>query len=255
MSRVLTVAMGLATLGLAMLFFLALLPSAPFGLASVRDRLGPSAFDSAVSIAAALFLIGTLFSIEAPRLGASKEIAFVAMVVALGAAGRLLFAPAPNVSPVDWLTLCTGIVFGPITGFTVGAGTMLVSNFWLGHGPWTIYQMVGMGCLGLIGGALGGWRELLGKRALAALGIAWGFVYGAIMAVFWMFMVSSVMSWAGYLGYFISGLPFCFLQGTGNAAFLYVLGPRTIKVLERFRQRLSVRFVERTSRGGFNVDL
>jgi len=253
-SRLLTAILAVAAIGVTVAFVLAITHLGPSGLASFRDRVGPSTFDSAASIVAALLLTGALFSVEARRLGASKEIAFVAMIVALGAAGRLLFAPAPNVSPVDWLTLCTGIVFGPVTGFTVGAATMLVSNFWLGQGPWTIYQMVGMGSLGLVGGALGSWKRLLGRNPLAALGVAWGFAYGAIMAVFWVFMVSSVLSWTSFLAYFISGLPFCLLQGTGNAIFLYALGPKTIMLLERFRQRQSVRFVE-PSPGGVNVDL
>jgi energy-coupling factor transport system substrate-specific component len=166
------------------------------------------------------------------------------MVIGLGSAGRVLFALAPNISPVDWLTLCTGIVFGPVTGFTVGAGTMLISNFYLGQGPWTIYQMVGMGLLGVVGGLLGRWKSRVGTRTLVAIGLAWGLVYGIITSAFWVLMISSVLNWASFTTYLVSGIPFYILQGVGNAMLLLFLGDRTLRVLDRFRAKFTVELGE-----------
>jgi len=222
-------------------FILALLSASDL-LVSVRDSVGPSTFDPLFSLLLVCLILATAFSAEAPRLGGSKEIAFISMIVALGAAGRVLFVAAPNVSPVDWLTLCAGLVFGPATGFTVGSTIMLVSNFWLGQGPWTLYQMVSMGSLGVLGGCLRPLRKRLGAKALAAIGFVWGFVYGVAMSVFWMLMVSSVLSWTSFVAYWLAGLPFYVLQGVGNAVLLFILGPRTVTMLHRFDRRLRVSF-------------
>jgi len=192
----------------------------------------------------ALLIILTGFSAEMPRLHASKEVAFLSMMIAPGSAGRILFAPLPNVSPVDWLTLCTGIIFGSTVGFATGASIMLLSNFWLGQGPWTIYQMVGVGSLGVLGGLLGRRRKRIGGRPLALFGLAWGFAYGALTSFFWMLMVVSVVSWSGFVAYWLSGFAFYLAQGIGNAVFLLVLGERTLRIFERFRLRLEVEFRE-----------
>lgn len=214
--------------------------SGPF--ADLRDLAGPSTFDPLFSLVLVFLLMATAFSVESTRLGGSKEIALISMIVGLGAAGRVLFVAAPNVSPVDWLTLCTGLVFGPMTGFTVGSTIMLVSNFWLGQGPWTIYQMVSMGSLGLLGGCLRPFRRRLGAISLAAIGLVWGFVYGLIMSTFWVLMVGSALNWTGFIAYWLAGLPFYILQGFGNAALLFALGPRTVRIFDRFAQRLQVSF-------------
>lgn len=254
MGRYLTAVLAVATAGTFVFFILAMMPSSP--ISSLRERVGPTAFDPLVAIFLSTLILVTFFAAEAPRLEASKEIALVSMLVALGAAGRILFVAAPNVSPVDWLTLCTGIVFGPVTGFTVGAATMLVSNFWLGQGPWTIYQMVAMGSLGIIGGLLGRWRSVIGRKTLAAIGLAWGFIYGIITSFFWMLMVSSAISWTSFTAYWASGMAFYVLQGVGNAVLLLLLGRRTLQVFERFRQKLSVRFEEDdVDIGGVSLDL
>ncbi len=241
MGRSTTAALGILSLGLLAVLVMAAGTSG--FLSEIRRTVGPRVFDPVLGIALAISVLLTGFSAEAPRLGESKEIALVAMVVALGSAGRILFAAAPNVSPVDWLTLSMGLVFGPLTGFTVGAATMLVSNFWLGHGPWTIYQMVGMGALGVLGGILSRFRFILGRRALAMIGFLWGFTYGTITSLFWVLIVGSVVSWGSFAAIWITGIPFYFLQGIGNAVFLFVLGPRTLRILDRFRDRFRVKVI------------
>ncbi len=256
MGRLLSFILGfVAALGL-IAFILSQMPGSPGGLSSLRDWIGPSTFDPLLLVLLTILVLATAFSLEAPRLGTSKEVALVSMVVALGAAGRLLFAAAPNVSPVDWLTLCTGMVFGPLTGFSVGASTMLVSNFWLGQGPWTPYQMLGMGLLGIVGGLLGRWKGAIGARSLAIVGLIWGFVYGVITTLFWTLMFSASSNWTSFVGYLLSGLPFFALQGVGNGVLLYFLGKRTIRMFERYKQRLFVSFEQITSDvGGTPVDL
>ena len=82
----------------------------------------------------------------------TKEMILIAVMVALSAVGRLVFAWAPSVKPVTALVIITAMYFGPQAGFMTGALTAVISNFYFGQGPWTPFQMFSWGIVGLIAG-------------------------------------------------------------------------------------------------------
>ena len=84
----------------------------------------------------------------------ARVLALVATLAALAALGRIAFAPLPNVKPTTDIVLLTGYVLGGAPGFAVGAVGALASNLFFGQGPWTPWQMVGWGGVGLIGALL-----------------------------------------------------------------------------------------------------
>lgn len=61
----------------------------------------------------------------------TKEMILIAVMVALSAVGRLIFAWAPSVKPVTTLVIITAMYFGPQAGFMTGALTAVISNFYL----------------------------------------------------------------------------------------------------------------------------
>ena len=73
----------------------------------------------------------------------ARIVALVAALAALAVVGRLAFAAIPNVKPTTDIVLFAGFALGAVPGFAVGAITALVSNIFLGQGPWTAWQMVG----------------------------------------------------------------------------------------------------------------
>ena len=81
-------------------------------------------------------------------------VALVAALAALAVAGRLAFAPIPNVVATTDIVLITGYAVGAAPGFAVGALAAVVSNLWLGQGPWTPWEMAGWGLVGVGGAAL-----------------------------------------------------------------------------------------------------
>ena len=81
-----------------------------------------------------------------------KDIALVATLAGVAAAGRLLFAPVPGVQPVTVIVVVAGVALGPRRGFAVGALAALASNFFLGQGVWTPWQMLAWGLCGVVGG-------------------------------------------------------------------------------------------------------
>lgn len=97
----------------------------------------------------AVFFAG--FEQSRPRL---RDTMPVAVLAALAAAGRILFAPIPSFKPVSAIAIIAGAAFGRRSGFLVGALAALVSNFFFGQGPWSPWQMYGWGLVGWLGGVL-----------------------------------------------------------------------------------------------------
>jgi len=85
----------------------------------------------------------------------ARMVALVAALAALAALGRDAFAAVPDVKPITAIVLVTGIAFGAAPGFATGALAALASNVLLGEGPWTPWQMLGWGAVGLLGAAFG----------------------------------------------------------------------------------------------------
>jgi energy-coupling factor transport system substrate-specific component len=84
----------------------------------------------------------------------AKLLAVLATLAAIAALGRDAFAAIPDVKPITAIVLVSGFAFGAAPGFAVGAIAGVASNLLLGEGPWTPWQMLGWGVVGLMGAAL-----------------------------------------------------------------------------------------------------
>ena len=56
---------------------------------------------------------------------------------------------------MTFIVLVSGVALGPAPGFVVGATTAVVSNLFFGQGPWTPWQMLAWGLVGVVGGLMG----------------------------------------------------------------------------------------------------
>ncbi len=181
-----------------------------------------------------LAVIGFFFEFESSAIG-SKEIALVAMLGTIAAVLRVPFAAFPGVQPCTYLVICTGYVFGPLAGFMVGAIAALVSNFFLGQGPWTPYQMLAWGLAGVSAGYLRWARPHV--VWLVAFGIIWGYLYGWITNTwFWAAFIYPLTFKTFWITQ-INAVWFDTFHALGNALFLGIFGLKTIAILERFRKR------------------
>jgi Prenyltransferase and squalene oxidase repeat len=168
----------------------------------------------------------------------SQIVALVAALAAISVAGRVAFSPIPNVVPTTDITLIAGFALGGAPGFAVGALSGLVSNFWLGQGPWTPWQMAGWGMTGL----LGAWLAMLtGRRVnrwgLAAVCAFAGFAYGALLDFSLMVTYGGEQSLDRFLAISARGVPFNIAHAAGNAALALVAGPAMVRMLIRYRRR------------------
>ena len=181
-----------------------------------------------------LAIAAFFFEFEDAAVG-TKEIAMVGMLGTVSAVLRIPFAAIPSVQPCTYLIICTGYVFGPLPGFMVGAITALVSNFFLGQGPWTIYQMFAWGLAGVTAAYLR--RFHLNIRWLIVFGIIWGYVFGVIMNVWFWASFIYPLTLKTFLVYQLNSVWFDTFHAVGNAIFLGLFGKKTIIILERFRKK------------------
>jgi energy-coupling factor transport system substrate-specific component len=182
-----------------------------------------------------LLVLAFAFTFEESAMS-SREIALIAMLSTLSAVARIPFAAIPSVQPSTFLIICSGYVFGPLPGFMVGAATALVSNFFLGQGPWTPYQMFGWGMIGLLAAVL---RKLhAGMIVLVIFGFVCGYTYGGTMNVWYWLSFSYPLTARTFLVYEAASLWFDTLHALSNILLLVVFGRKTIRILDRFEKRL-----------------
>ena len=175
----------------------------------------------------------------------ARELVTIAVLCAIGVAGRSAFFMLPQFKPVMALVIISGVALGAETGFLVGAVTMLASNVLFSQGPWTMWQMFSMGIIGFLAGIL--FRKGLlrrGRGSLAAFGaIAAVFVYGIIMnaasAVMWS---PAGLSWDTLLAYCISGLPMDLVHAAATVIFLLIAAEPMLEKLDRIKVKYG--FVE-----------
>jgi energy-coupling factor transport system substrate-specific component len=168
----------------------------------------------------------------------SQIVALVAVLAALAVAGRIVLAPIPNVVATTDIVFFAGYALGPAPGFAVGALGGLVSNFWLGQGVWTPWQMVGWGMAGVAGGIFfhltrGG----AGRFKLAAACGAAGLIFGMWMNFQTMVSFGGEISLDRYLALEARAIPFDIAHITGNVVFALAAGPAMVAALTRFRER------------------
>jgi energy-coupling factor transport system substrate-specific component len=170
----------------------------------------------------------------------AKLLALVATLAALAALGRVAFAPLPSVKPTTDIVLIAGFVLGGAPGFVVGAVAALSSNIFFGQGPFTPWQMVAWGAVGIFGAVLArAFGRDLGRWPLALACALAGFAYGSFLDL-QLWVLYSAHSWSEYLLVAGRGVPFNIAHAAGNVVFCLAFGPLLVRSLERYRDRLEV---------------
>jgi energy-coupling factor transport system substrate-specific component len=172
--------------------------------------------------------------------GSAKDLTLVATLGGLAAAGRVLFAPVPSVQPVTVIVVAAGVALGPRRGFAVGAVAAFASNFFLGQGTHTPWQMLAWGGCGLAAGLA---RRLLERRfPFAVFAFVLGFAYGTLMDL-WVWYGFWPHTWAALLVVLGAGFAFNAAHAIGNLVLALAFGPELRRVLARQEHRLRTEVV------------
>lgn len=169
----------------------------------------------------------------------ARELVIIAVICALGVAGRAAFFMLPQFKPVMAIVIISGVAFGGEMGFLVGAITMLASNVMFGQGPWTPWQMFAMGIIGFISGIFFRKSVLLQTRLpLSVFGFACALiVYGGIMNTANVLMYQASPTKAMLLASYASGLPFDLIHATATFVFLLLLSKPMLEKLDRVKEK------------------
>lgn len=197
-------------------------------------------------------LFGLLFAEVSDGALDAKAIAVLGVLIACGAALRLPTGGITGFSPVFFLLIPAGRVFGPGFGFVLGCLTLFASALVSGGvGPWLPFQMFGAGWIGLFAGLLPPLRGRWEIAMLAAYGAISGLVYGALLNMwFWPYGVplrsglsfvpgdGLVDNLGRFWGFHLTtSLGFDIPRAVGNVVLVLALGPATLAVLRRTARR------------------
>ena len=169
----------------------------------------------------------------------ARELILLAVLCAMGVAGRAAFYMLPSFKPVAALVILSAVALGAESGFLVGSLTMLLSNMFFQQGPWTPYQMFAMGIIGFLAGVL--FRKGLLRRSRLSLSL-FGFlavllVYGGIMNPAAMLMYQPSPSWSLLLAYYIQGVPVDVVHAASTFLFLWLLSEPMLEKLDRVKTK------------------
>lgn len=220
----------------------------------------PHAEDAPLFFGLVLALTLLLFVLELGSEGMNaKTASALATLIMLAAVLRIPTLPA-GATAFFFAVILGGYVFGPRFGFLLGAGALFASTFAIGgFGPWMPFQVFCAGWVGMTAGWLGVFRARLGRHrllelaCLCAFGVAWGFLFGAVMNLwFWPFMASGEsISWQPGLSlgktlkhywsfYLLTSAGWDAWRALANVVLILTVGRPVLDVLSRFRDRFQI---------------
>ncbi len=169
----------------------------------------------------------------------SKELTIIAVMVALSSIGRFIFAFLPGFKPVTAITIIAAIYLGKEAGFVIGSLSAVISNFYFGQGPWTPFQMLSWGLIGLVAGLLA--KKLKGNKVLLSLfGIFAGVFYSLALDVWTTLWVDGTFNIARYLASITTAIPITIEYAVSNVIFLLLLTKPLGSKLNRIKTKFGL---------------
>ena len=191
------------------------------------------------------YLTGTLIIVEMMipfflsfegRKPQARYLVVIAVMCALAIASRVVI-PIPHFKPTFAIIMLAGIAFGPEAGFMVGAVSALCSNFFIGQGPYTPWQMMAYGAGGLLAGFLAqqGWLKR-NRWILASFGFLASVLWvGPLLDLSGIFLMLSHLSWEGAIAMLISGFSVNLIQGISTFVTMVLFSKALLEKLDRIK--------------------
>lgn len=191
------------------------------------------------SLLVVCFAMIPFFMVFEGRKPQAREIMVISVLAAIGVAGRAAFFMVPSFKPVAAVVILTGVSFGGEAGFLVGCMIMIVSNMFMGQGPWTPWQMFSYGLIGFLAGILFQKGILKAKKThLCLYGfLSVIFIFGGIMNPASVLMSYGYLTKSSLIAHYISGLPVDLVQATSTVIFLFFMSRPLLEKLERIKKK------------------
>ena len=165
----------------------------------------------------------------------SNPLLILALVTVFCIAGRILLQPLPNIQPVTVTIILVGIYYRYPWAIAVSGVVALSTNMIsLGHGPWTVFQVIGWSVVGIAGSVFADKLLVDGKIALNRLMVL------SVVSAFafdWIVSASILLNHdiSTFYPYLVNGLLFDVFHALGNAAFVILLANPLGEIMSRHR--------------------
>lgn len=188
-----------------------------------------------MSVGVCLLILLSFFIYFEGQRPKARYLVLLAVLCALSVAGRAAFFFLPNIKPMGAIVILCGVCLGPQSGFLVGAVSLFVSNFLFGQGPWTPYQMVGFGIMGLLAGLLF-YKKDVSTSSICIFGFFVSFfVYGPLMDMASLLLFSPTPEIGAIGATLVAGIPFNLAHSVGTVLFLSFLTSPAKQKLSRVK--------------------
>ncbi|MHB1317036.1 MAG: ECF transporter S component [Anaerolineae bacterium] len=194
----------------------------------------------------------------------ARMMAILGVLTAANAVLRAVPGPAGFAAVFTLPVLC-GYAYGATFGFLLGSLSLLASALIGGGiGPWLPYQMMALGWVGLTAAWIPDLRRhpRLEVVLLGACALLWGFLFGAIMNIwFWPYIYQpqqSGMYWEAGQGlqetlkryatfYLVTSFWWDLARATGNALLTWLMARPVLSLLRRFERRFFFTWTEQVA--------
>lgn len=168
-----------------------------------------------------------------------REIVMLAVLTAMAIVGRVIFFMIPQFKPCAAIIIITAIMLGKESGFLCGCLTAFISDFFFGQGPWTPWQMIAFGFIGVISAWIfqgAGKRFIHNRIFISTYGFFITFVlYGAIMDTATVVMYTDRPKLSAFFATYASGIVFNLIHGLSTFVFLFLLSEGMFKKINRIK--------------------
>lgn len=188
-----------------------------------------------------LTLLAFFISFENKKITVEKMV-LIASFVAICTLSRILFniiPILPGFNPVSAIIILIAIIFGRDVGFMVGSLTAFISNNYLGHGPWTVFQMFSWGIIGYLSGIF---SKVLKKNKIILIifGVFCGLFYSLLMDVYSVLSFDKVFNIKRFFVFASLSLPFTISYVIANVIFLILFSFGFLERLERIIKKYQI---------------
>ncbi|MGX6970581.1 ECF transporter S component [Vagococcus bubulae] len=160
----------------------------------------------------------------------TKDLTMMALLTAFCVVGRLLMAFIPNVQPITATLILVTLYMGSFQAIVISSLSILITNFYLGMGIWTIAQILSFWCVILLVVSLDKLTNLKNNTVLQLIvcmlsGLGYGFLISVMLAPF--FGVTNF--WA----YYVTGVSFDMMHAFGTMSFYILLKKPFVYIINK----------------------
>lgn len=165
----------------------------------------------------------------------AREIVFIAVLATMAALGRVAMAPFPDVKPTSFIVIMTALTLGKEAGFIVGSTAAIVSNLFLGQGPWTPWQMFCWGMMGVTAGMMRKFKWAHNRYVLAAIGLVYGFLFGWVMDLWYALVYVQPLNLKTFIAAYVASFYFDLVHGITTGVLLFFFYKSWYRIINRFK--------------------